>query len=78
MSSVEDKMIKKLEEMNMPEFVIQDAFDMLITDEDRQKLLDFIQEERKFGEVARKIARIVVESDAYGEELDDNDELEEE
>lgn len=77
MSDTEDKMVKRLEELNMPEFVIQDALDILSTEEEQQKLIDFIKEYRKYGEVARKIARISVES-GYGEDIDDNDELEEE
>lgn len=77
MSDTEDKMVERLEELNMPEFIIQDAIDILSTEEEQQKLLDFIKEGRKYGEVARKIARISVES-GYGEDIDDNDELEEE
>lgn len=77
MSDTEDKMVKRLEELNIPEFVIQDALDILSTEEEQQKLLDFIKEDRKYGEVARKIARISIES-GYGEDIDDNDELEEE
>lgn len=76
MSSVEDKLVQRLEELNIPEFVIDDAVELLITDEDRQKLLDFVSEDRKYDAVAREIANIAVESEAYGEESDDNDELE--
>ena len=76
MSSVEDKLVQRLEELNIPGFVIDDAVELLITDEDRQKLLDFVSEDRKYDAVARKIANIAVESEAYGEESDDNDELE--
>ena len=70
MSDTEDKMVERLEELNMPEFIIQDAIDILSTEEEQQKLLDFIKEGRKYGEVARKIARISVES-GYGEDIDD-------
>lgn len=72
MSAVEDKILERLEELEVPDFVIEDALSILETEEEKQKLLDFIKEDRKYDEIARKIARISVES-GYGEDFDDED-----
>lgn len=75
MSVIEDEMVKRLEELNVPEFVIDDAITLLSTDEEQQQLLDFIQEDRKYDEISRKTAEITLQS-GYGEDFDDYDELE--
>lgn len=77
MSSLEDKLVARLEELNVPEFVIEAATSLLIIDEDRLKLLDYLKEEHHYQRIVNQICKIAGESDAYGEEIDDNDELEE-
>lgn len=75
MSEIENRLIERLEELNVPVFVIEDALAVLTTEEEQKELMVFVKENKNYDEVARKIAQIAISS-GYGEELDDNEELE--